>query len=560
MKRLFLLWFAGIVALQVYSAEEISIAEFIQRHDQTEYILSGQVQNITNTFYGNFTLEDQTGSLIVWGLLDTEGVAKRFAYLGIGAGDSVYVRGVYTLYEDPNTHEKKHEIQNARLIKHVSQWETYAGVDGIFYGSLYVTGLTEKKDSILLSPERLVQPEESANWLWNGDSTQFKVKEAWNKFNTYSLYGDLSSDTIRSGAIVTDLRARMVGDRLLRLNAPLSLQNNTLPSTPPDLGNPSLVICGTNIENYFYHWDKMTGAAQSAEKFTAQTNKIANALLNINADIYAVCEIECGPTAGNHLAAKMNELSGRDCYRFVNNNFPDSAIHSSGFIYRKDKVELTGYYWHPYAPPSAYYYRMVMRSFKERSSGETFVVSVNHFKSKAGNYDSEATRQHNANSLLNALNKAKNDQFFGTDKFIILGDFNNYTCEWANYNIAAQYADMLPHSNPEEDYSYVYHGQTGYLDRAFASAELQPYITAVHPYHINTDVSLAHAYYNFDESIYRYADHDPILVGLRFKEDSSTGVENVQNSEFSVQKILRNGQVCIIRGEKVYTITGELLK
>ena len=40
-------------------------------------------------------------------------------------------------------------------------------------------------------------------------------------------------------------------------------------------------------------------------------------------------------------------------------------------------------------------------------------------------------------------------------------------------------------------------------------------------------------------------------------EGEATGVESVQPSEVSIQKILRNGQIFIIRGEKAYTITGQ---
>lgn len=40
-------------------------------------------------------------------------------------------------------------------------------------------------------------------------------------------------------------------------------------------------------------------------------------------------------------------------------------------------------------------------------------------------------------------------------------------------------------------------------------------------------------------------------------EGEATGVESIQPSEVSLQKILRNGQIFILRGEKEYTVTGQ---
>jgi len=42
--------------------------------------------------------------------------------------------------------------------------------------------------------------------------------------------------------------------------------------------------------------------------------------------------------------------------------------------------------------------------------------------------------------------------------------------------------------------------------------------------------------------------------------DHGTGVESVQNAEISIRKEIRNGQLVIIRGEEVYTITGERIE
>ena len=40
-------------------------------------------------------------------------------------------------------------------------------------------------------------------------------------------------------------------------------------------------------------------------------------------------------------------------------------------------------------------------------------------------------------------------------------------------------------------------------------------------------------------------------------EGTATGVEDVQGNNVQCTKVVRNGQIFILRGEKVYTITGQ---
>ena len=47
-----------------------------------------------------------------------------------------------------------------------------------------------------------------------------------------------------------------------------------------------------------------------------------------------------------------------------------------------------------------------------------------------------------------------------------------------------------------------------------------------------------------------------MTVVLTFKSTVVTGVDNMENEGVKVEKLFRNGQLYIIRGDKVYTITG----
>ena len=50
-----------------------------------------------------------------------------------------------------------------------------------------------------------------------------------------------------------------------------------------------------------------------------------------------------------------------------------------------------------------------------------------------------------------------------------------------------------------------------------------------------------------------------ITISATFKEDISTGFDNLE-SDVKAVKVLRDGQIYILRGEKVYTIQGQLVK
>lgn len=78
-----------------------SVAEFLAApvNDETYYLLSGSVQNITNTKYGNFNIADVTGSVYVYGLLDGwAGASKNFASLGIVEENTISILGVRAEY------------------------------------------------------------------------------------------------------------------------------------------------------------------------------------------------------------------------------------------------------------------------------------------------------------------------------------------------------------------------------------------------------------------------------------------------------------------------------
>ena len=78
---------AGKVELPISKSTEVNASE-----DGTTWRIKGTVRGIENTTYGNYYIDDEYGSVYVYGTLNN-GEAKKFASLGIEAGDIITVQG-----------------------------------------------------------------------------------------------------------------------------------------------------------------------------------------------------------------------------------------------------------------------------------------------------------------------------------------------------------------------------------------------------------------------------------------------------------------------------------
>ena len=90
------------VEKEVTGPEVLTVQEFLAREVNSAvwYQLTGTIQNIVNTTYGNFDLVDETGSVYVYGLTATQVSSndKSFASLGLREGDTVTLMGVRASY------------------------------------------------------------------------------------------------------------------------------------------------------------------------------------------------------------------------------------------------------------------------------------------------------------------------------------------------------------------------------------------------------------------------------------------------------------------------------
>ena len=393
-------------------------------------------------------------------------------------------------------------------------WDCYVGKMVQITTPLYVCG--NYYDSLILSPERLYVPEELATGLAKGDSTQYwEIKNA-NQRNSLKLSCKLTNYKVRTGSVVKNLQARVVAPGKLVTGATPKFMNNT-PDPKPKMPKGGLLVCAANIQNYFYDLGGYAHRKTTKEQQELQTLKICKAFKQINADIYALCEIQKGDSAAQMLVDALNAHTKKECYAYVSHGWSNSDMISCGYIYRVDKVKPYGEIQYAYQDTTSHYrYRLMACGFEEVSSGEKFVLNINHLRSKRGTgSESNEKRMANVDSLLVMLDKIEQEQVFGDSDVLLVGDYNSYTQEEPIQTLVrAGYADMVMRDD-STGYSYVYHSEAGYLDRVFASESMAKQVKQVAVYHLNADYFYSRGFKRgLDDTMYRYADHDPILIRL----------------------------------------------
>lgn len=282
------------------------------------------------------------------------------------------------------------------------------------------------------------------------------------------------------------------------------------PVSLPDYGNGRLVVCCQNTLNYFVDdLDAERPSYHDQAGLEAKTERMVSAFLHIDADIYALCELECKDAAIAYLTNAMNAASGKNVYDYVDDglNIGNQQI-KSGFIYRKDKVEPFG---ENITTSSQQYYRCTMRlqGFQEIESGERFILSMNHFKAKDSTDDQgNAKREKNAADLVASLSKVTADP-----DILILGDMNCLVDEPPLQQIVnAGYTEMLLKYDPNA-YSYYYYGYE-LIDHAFANSSMSDQIEGAGVFHLNT--------YSYNQPKYRFSDHDTLILSLNLNSESES--------------------------------------
>jgi Ca2+-binding RTX toxin-like protein len=332
---------------------------------------------------------------------------------------------------------------------------------------------------------------------------------------------------------------------------------------PEDVGG-DVRVAAFNVLNYFNGngtgldgapggFPTARGATNLAE-FNRQRDKIISAITALDADVVGLMELENDDTdaefgAIEDLVAGLNAAAGSDTWSFIDTGVVGGDAIRVGIIYRHALVTPLGShaiidstvdprFIDTLNRPS------ILQTF-ETLSGTRFSVLVNHLKSKGsdcnhvgdpdtgdGQGNCNITRTMAAEAIVDWL--ATDPTGSGDPDFLVIGDLNSYAMEDPITVFRdAGYVDTIDEHLGGEGYSFVFQGQSGYLDHALASPSLADQINDVTEWHINADEPIAldynlefksmnHQTSLYDPGPYRSSDHDPVLVGLDLSSDAPT--------------------------------------
>lgn len=345
---------------------------------------------------------------------------------------------------------------------------------------------------------------------------------------------------------ILDQRA---GQYRLQVEGKIAVEQAPRPPVPEVEGR--IRVMSYNVLNLFNgEGDGKAGfptprGATTPEEYRRQTDKLVAAIRAVNADVVGLIEIENDGLEATSALRQFVDALNRGQPRARHYSAVDPGMPTLGqdqisvaLIYRRQTLETVG---PALALTDAPFDRLqrapLMQRFRDKSSGGSFAVVVNHWKSKGGCDEADAanadrgdlqscwnpTRVDAARALAEWIGQESN--VWNDDDVLILGDLNAYAQEDPLRLLAQQgYERLEPGSEPGADYSLIFNAAVGALDHALVSASLRPQVAGVAVWHINAD-EMPDFDYNLDQRSkaqrrlyradpFRSSDHDPIIVGL----------------------------------------------
>ena len=424
-------------------------------------------------------------------------------------------------------------------ITNIDQWTTsemshFVGKEVQFTTPFYVTN-NSKTGQLTIAPRRIFNPTNQALPL----STEYQSILSLNEQGTLTLTNVSSYHRIDER--VYNLKVKVNSYNSLsfisgdwRGNTRAEMEKGYNLEAINTRGEHNLLICYMNLEYYLVDNFGTNYGPDSSTDHQKQRAKVSQALAKINADIYALVEIQTGQGALAELAADLTKNTGRNFTYINDGSSTNGSFTKSGYIYCSDVVAPHGNMIHN---DTYVENRKKVQGFTEKATGEKFILSVNHFKAKSGNGSGANKDQGDGQGSYNAarVQEAKSiisnyptyTSTFGDDDFLIVGDLNAYGKEDPITTLTDWgMIDLHRTFHADSSYSYVYQGTLGYLDHALCNSTLYPQVTGMTPYHINAPEKDAYTYNGSsnDGTMFRCSDHDPILIGLRLGKDTTTDI------------------------------------
>ena len=215
-------------------------AEVIAGPDSKTYQVTGVCTAIANTTYGNWYLEDETGSIYIYGTLDAKGAERNFLSLGLEVGDEVTVQGPKTTY---GTTVELVNVTVIKINKSLVKVDSVENAELPIEGGEFTAYLTCKGQGVSVDI-----PEDAKSWL-SISSIESAGEEVVVKFNAaantggdrgttltfrttdgsknYSTETSLSQKGAIIKATIAEFLAAEVGDTQYRLTGVITSISNT---------------------------------------------------------------------------------------------------------------------------------------------------------------------------------------------------------------------------------------------------------------------------------------------------------------------------------------------
>lgn len=324
---------------------------------------------------------------------------------------------------------------------------------------------------------------------------------------------------------------------------------NARPDSPATVGG-NVKVASFNVLNYFTTLNSR--GANTPEEFSRQRDKIIAALLEMDADVVGLIEIENNDAAIADLVDGLNTAADGSTYAYVDTGVVGTDEIKQAFIYKPESVETVGDFavLDSSVDPGFIDTKnrpALAQTFRALDTGGVFTVAVNHLKSKGSACDDvgdpdlgdgagncNLTREAAAMALVDWLESDPTGS--GDSDFLIMGDLNSYDKEDPiDALLAGGYTDLVASFGGENAYSYLFDGQLGHLDHALASPGLVGDVAGTTVWHINADepdildydmtfkADAQDALY--EPNAFRSSDHDPVIVGLDVCDEVAPTVE-----------------------------------
>jgi predicted extracellular nuclease len=294
--------------------------------------------------------------------------------------------------------------------------------------------------------------------------------------------------------------------------------------------------------------DGPRGAADD-ESLRRQQDKIVHAINTLDASVLSLEEIENAAKFGEDrdaslavLVQALNADAGTPKWAYVPTpatagDQADEDVIRTAFIYQPALVAPVGPSVIDDAPAFANARDPLAQAWRPAGGdgGSTFVVIVNHFKSKgsgsgddADQGDGQGASNHSRVLQAQELVDFADAQAAAADTDLVFldGDFNSYTREDPMQALyGAGYTDIGSTLTAES--TYLFDGVVGSLDHVLASPAALDTVTGADVWNINSveSVALEYSRYNYnatnfyDQSPFRSSDHDPLIVGVDLPDE-----------------------------------------